>query len=77
MTIARPYDSKNKRAVLNRPKSQLLLDRINAGALSVLAHTLKAYNAVNLSEERIIGTAANIVTGVDVSTSLLNENVTG
>ena len=45
-------------------------------AKSEAAVRSKAYYAVNLSEERIIGTAANIVTGVDFCTSLANKNVT-
>ncbi len=59
---------------MNRPSS-LLLNRINAGFLSVLAHALKTNDAVNLSEERIIRAAAYVVAGMDVSASLLDEDV--
>jgi len=59
---------------MNRPSS-LLLDRINAGALSVFAHTLETDYAVYLSEERIIRAAADIVAGMDVGASLLDEDV--
>ena len=67
---------KEKGGYSNRPSS-LLLNRINACALSVLAHTLKADNAVYLSEERIIRAAAYVVAGMNVSASLLDEDVAG
>ncbi len=61
---------------MNRPSS-LLLNRINAGFLSVFAHALETDNAVYLCEERIIRAAAYVVAGMDVSASLLDENVAG
>ena len=59
---------------MNRPSS-LLLNRINAGFLSVFAHALETNDAVNLSEERIIRAAAYVVAGMDVGASLLDEDV--
>jgi hypothetical protein len=72
-------DTTKKNRAVNRitAHDQLLLNRINAGALSVLAQTLEADDAVHKSEERIIRAAADIVAGVDVSASLLDENVAG
>ena len=71
-----PTEKNKKGGYLNRPSS-LLLNRINAGALSVFAHALKTDNAVYLSEERIIRAATYVVAGMDVSTSLLDKDVAG
>lgn len=48
---------------------------VNADLLSVAANALKLYLAVNKSEQGIIGTFANIVSGVNVSAALSYENV--
>ena len=56
-------------------KLLLLLNRINACALSVLANALKSENAVNLSKQCIVRALAYVGTGMNVGTSLLYENV--
>lgn len=57
------------------PKMQLLLDRINAGALSVLAYALKAENAVDLRKQSVVRASANVRAGMNVSSSLLYEDI--
>lgn len=64
-----------KRVVYTHPQKILLLNRVNAGALSVLADALKAENAVDLCEQCIVRALADIVAGVNVGSSLLYENV--
>jgi hypothetical protein len=57
------------------PQKILLLNRINACALSVLANALKSENTVDLCEQCVVRTLADIVAGVNMSSSLLYENV--
>ena len=54
---------------------KLLLNRINACALSVLADALKAENAVNFRKQSVVGASADICAGMNVSSSLLYEDV--
>ena len=53
----------------------LLLNRINACALSVLADTLKTENAVDFCEQSVVRTFADVSAGMNVSSSLLNKDV--
>lgn len=60
---------------MNVYSGSLLLYGINACALSVLANALKTKNAVDFSKQSVIGTSAYILTGMNVSSSLLYKDV--
>ena len=53
----------------------LLLDFVNRNLLTVTAETLEANNAVNLCEQGVIRTDADIYARMDVSAALANQNV--
>ena len=54
-----------------------LLGGINANALFVLAYALKLDGTVDKSEECVVGADADVVAGMDMSSSLANKNVAG
>ena len=56
---------------------KLLFYSVNAYLFTVFAHALELNLTVDKSEKSIILTSANVVTGMDVCTSLLYEDVTG
>ena len=51
--------------------------RINRYLLAVSAQSFKSYNTVSSCEQCVIRAAAYVLTRVDVSSSLTNENVSG
>ena len=51
-------------------------DRVHANKLSFLTFVLKLHNAFDQSEERIVLTAADIVTRLPLRSTLPRENVT-
>ena len=55
----------------------LLFHRVNADALAVAALTLKLDVAVDESKQSVVGAAAHILTGMDVGSALLHQNVAG
>ena len=55
----------------------LLLNGVNADLFAVLAETLEFDFAVDQSEQRVVGTLADIVARMDVGTALLDKNVAG
>ena len=54
---------------------RLLLDRIYAYLFAVCTEAFESYNAVSESEEGIVGTFANVVTGMEVSSALSYKDV--
>ncbi len=57
--------------------SQLLLNCVNADLFAVFAHTLEFDCTVDESEESVVRTLADVVAGMDVSASLLYEDIAG
>ena len=53
----------------------MLLSRINAYLFAIPADTLKTNLAVNQGKQRIVRTTANILSRMDVSAALANQNV--
>ena len=49
--------------------------RVNGNLLAVLTQTLEANNALNLCEQGVVLTAANIHTRVDLGAALANQDV--
>lgn len=56
---------------------RLLRYGIHADLFLAFAHFLKAYDAVRQSEERIVASLADVRAGMDLRTSLANQNVAG
>ena len=54
-----------------------LFSGVNAYLLTILAETLILYTTVYLCEERIIGTSADILAGMDMCSSLSVEDIAG
>ena len=57
--------------------SFLLLYCVNANSLAVTTHSLEFNLAVNFSKQGVIRSDTDVLAGMDVSTSLANENVAG
>ena len=55
----------------------MLLSRINAYLFAIPADTLKTNLAVNQGKQRIVRTTANILSRMDVSAALANQDVAG
>ena len=56
---------------------QLLLLGVNADALTILAPTLETNDAVRLSEQGVVRADAHVGTGMDVGTTLTDQDVAG
>ena len=75
---AKKQKKKNLRKILRfNSFHKLLFYSVNAYLFTVFAHALELNLTVDKSEKSIILTSANVVTGMDVCTSLLYEDVTG
>lgn len=55
----------------------LLLNSVNANSLAITANSLELDLAVNLSKQGVIRSDSDVLAGMDVSSSLANENVSG
>ena len=54
---------------------QALFSLVNASLLAILAETFEAKDTVHLCEQGIVAADADIYAGMDVSTTLANEDV--